>query len=221
MHCELDDSSDCGSCFSSQLLGHEHGLIGDGDFDNCGTLDSDNLTGVKRPVPESSAEPAETSEEQRCKRNSRSRGWVFTAHAEFDLAAAEKALHSLGSHLELRYGIVGCEIAPKTGRRHCQGYVYRGTKLSFKQISSALDESFGVHCYCAAARGDHEQNRDYCAKDGSFAEYGTLPRPGNRSDLGVIAKLIDQGATMTDVARSNPAAFIRYHGGLNVMNMMY
>lgn len=151
-------------------------------------------------------------------RDPRSRGWVFTAHV--DKAFTDEELHhaisTAGTTLELRYCIAGLEIAPSTGRLHYQGYLYRGGKLSFNQVSKCLDSCFSVHCYLAAARGDHEQNRDYCTKDGKYAEYGTLPRAGNRSDLAVIARMIDNGSTMKDVALSNPASYIRYHGGLNV-----
>lgn len=152
------------------------------------------------------------------KRNPQSRGWVVTANT--GKAFTDEELHELvsglGQELELRYCIFGLETAPSTGRIHYQGYLYRGGKLSFNQVSNCLDRAFGTHCYLAAARGDHAQNRDYCTKDGRFVEYGTLPRPGNRSDLGVIAKLMDDGATPREIATSNPASFIRYHGGINV-----
>lgn len=228
------------SNFSQELLG-----LGGGEFD---VRDDDGCVGVglgfdpvgrEEPVgrvdpvgreereasppvpgacPPIGAQPVPSS---RPRKNSQSRGWVFTANTgkAFSDSELHERITAAGQDLELRYCVCGRETAPKTGRLHYQGYLYRGGKLSFNQVSRALEKSFGVHCYVAAARGDHDQNRDYCTKDGNFVEYGSLPRQGNRSDLAVIAKMIDNGSSIKDIAMSNPASYIRYHGGLNVMFM--
>lgn len=107
-----------------------------------------------------------------------SRSFVFTVNTGEHFPDYQDRFSKVCSSFDCRYGIIGAETAPSTGRRHYQGYIYRGTRLPWSKVCAALKEAFGVHPYVAVAKGDHEQNRAYCAKEGAYFEYGDLPRAG-------------------------------------------
>lgn len=77
-----------------------------------------------------------------------------------------------------RYSIIGFEIAPTTGTKHIQGYVYFKNGILFKTFCKRMK-----HGRCEIARGTAEQNRVYCSKDGEYNEFGTMPMQGSRTDL--------------------------------------
>lgn len=64
------------------------------------------------------------------------------------------------------------------------------------------------------ARGTPDQNVAYCKKEGQFFESGVRMRQGKRSDLDEVTDIVRGGASMLDVARECPAAFIKYHCGI-------
>jgi len=107
-----------------------------------------------------------------------SRSFVFTVNTGEHFPDYQDRFSKVCASFDCRYGIIGAETAPSTGRRHYQGYIYRGTRLPWSKLCAALKEAFGVHPYVAVAKGDHEQNRAYCAKEGAYFEYGDLPRAG-------------------------------------------
>lgn len=102
----------------------------------------------------------------------RSQGHVFTVYDyadKLDLLAkiAEKAT----------YMVYGKEVCPDTGRLHLQGYVY----FNSKRLSGPMAKK--VKCWVRPARGNPEQNKGYCTKDGDYKEFGTLPKQGARNDI--------------------------------------
>lgn len=97
---------------------------------------------------------------------SRSRSYAFTLnnytgdHYTFITAYLQKA----------KYGIVGREVG-EMGTRHLQGYVYFQNAKSFNAIKKELPQ--GTHI--EKAKGNAEQNRTYCSKDGAYFECGICP----------------------------------------------
>lgn len=92
------------------------------------------------------------------------------------------------------YICAGKETCPKTGRMHYQMCVYRPSKFSLKQLQRAFPG-----CHAEKARGNFQQNYDYCTKDGKFAEYGERPHQGVRNDLSEIVALAPQISLKTAV----------------------
>lgn len=73
--------------------------------------------------------------------------------------------------------------------------------------------------HCSVARGNEQENRTYCTKDGDFEEYGHYDpeagKKGRRTDLEEIAARVAAGATSDEVAAEFPADYIRYHSGID------
>nr|WAE42874.1 MAG: replication associated protein [Cressdnaviricota sp.] len=120
---------------------------------------------------------------------SRSRGWCFTLN---NFTPEElTGFNSLGEGQE--YLVVGQEIGQE-GTPHLQGYVYYATLKSLKQM-----KVLSARAHWETAKGNGEQNRTYCIKEGHFVEFGVLPIAGKRTDLAEIKKKINEGASMGEL----------------------
>lgn len=78
--------------------------------------------------------------------------------------------------IDCRYHTYGREIAPTTGTRHLQGYICFVNPRSLTAIRTLLG------CHVEAARGNHQQAKDYSQKeDPDFFEEGEIPEdPADR-----------------------------------------
>ena len=72
------------------------------------------------------------------------------------------------------YGVFGYEEA-ETGTPHLQGYLV----LKQRNRVEWLKKRTAREIHWQAARGTHEQAANYCKKDGSFVEHGTIPIEDN------------------------------------------
>jgi len=104
----------------------------------------------------------------------RGRAWCFTANNYGDHGTI-----AILDEVECRYLCYGKEVCPTTGTPHLQGYVYYENARSKNAVVRQLP-----HCHVSAAKGDSLQNRNYCAKDGDFVEFGERPlTPRERGQL--------------------------------------
>lgn len=110
------------------------------------------------------------------------------------------------------YMCLGLEVAPTTGTPHVHVYFEFKSGKRFDTLKKAFPRA-----RIEAAKGNLDQCRMYCAKDGSFEEKGTPKRQGERTDLSRIAELIEEGATMREIAQADPANFIRYNRGIQAL----
>jgi len=110
------------------------------------------------------------------------------------------------------YACFQCEVAPETLTPHIQGYIYFKEKKSL----AFLKRTVNARAHYEAAAGTPQQNRTYCSKEGGtrFYEMGDIPTQGARNDLAVVAKMINEGSTMKNVAIEHPEAFIKFSTGL-------
>jgi len=112
---------------------------------------------------------------------------------------------------EIHYAIVGDEVAPTTGTRHLQGYVHFTQRARIRTVRNLI---VGGHVECA--RGSPQQNHEYCKKDGSFVEWGSLgdiPFQGKRSDFDKFKEwLLEQTTWPSDahIAANWTALYCRY-----------
>lgn len=117
----------------------------------------------------------------------------------------------------ISYYVIGMEVAPETGRPHLQGYVEWKNGKSLGACVASLGMP-GVHV--EVANGSPQQNRTYCTKDGDYVESGTISHQGARNDLVAVKEMIDQGASMRDVAEEHFSDFVRYSKGFQMYKRM-
>lgn len=105
----------------------------------------------------------------------RYRNFCFTVN---NASAADKeALQTLWDSGRLRYLCFGMETG-SSGTPHLQGYVCYGQ--NHKRTVVACRDDLGGRAHVEIARGSHSQASEYCKKDGSFVEHGTLPADDRR-----------------------------------------
>ena len=132
------------------------------------------------------------------------KNWCFTlnnwTHDERDL------LDALGSEGNgIRYLTYGEEVGAE-GTPHLQGYV----SFSARRTLSYVRRLLSLRAHYEVARGSPESNRDYCQKDGSFKEFGSLPGgQGQRNDLLNAVSAIKPGKRRREVLEEFPLAFAR------------
>jgi len=113
---------------------------------------------------------------------SRTRGWIFTVnnYSEQD----EHFIFNLSN--ESTFVVCGREVAPTTGTRHLQGFVYFANKKTFSGVRDLLPE--GAHVEPKSQHSSFRQCREYCTKDGDFYESGDLPMdPDRKGDAGKLS----------------------------------
>lgn len=108
------------------------------------------------------------------------------------------------------YVIIGKEIAPNTGTKHLQGYLYFKNARSFNSIVKKCSKWHLEIC-----KGNAQQNIDYCKKGGDYEEWGTPPKQGKRNDLNLIKDEIINGKKVDDLIIENPMVYHQYGRTLN------
>lgn len=112
------------------------------------------------------------------------------------------------------------EKCPDTGREHYQGYVSFKKTVTVGQVQTAL--SMGkIHVEVCR---DPKTAILYCQKqDTRIAgpwEAGQEVSQGKRSDLQDVYALVEQGASMKEIAIAHPTAVMKYHRGIGAIRHM-
>lgn len=150
----------------------------------------------------------------------RARGWCLTVNNW-----TIKHWCTLTRKIKYDYMIIGYEVAPKTGTKHLQVYLYNRNKVSKNTLKQALP-----HAHIEDALGTPKQNITYCSKGGIFLELGKQPvegkrgkpEQGKRTDLDRVKSIIDLGGTLHHVANLEFNAFCRYYKSFQkYMEMQY
>lgn len=97
-------------------------------------------------------------------KNARSRAWCFTLNNYTD----EELARVRG--VDCKYLIIGFEEGDE-GTPHLQGYVYFDNAKSFAAAKKAVSS----RAHLEEAKGNPQQNYEYCSKGGNFEEKGVLP----------------------------------------------
>jgi len=150
---------------------------------------------------------------------SRSRSWLFVINNWQD---HEPNVSDFLSGIECEYMCYQFEVAPTTGTRHVQGFVYFTNAVTLGGMRRRLRLQDGSYPHFEIARGTASQNRAYCSKEetrdpnsptdnGGFCERGSLPQQGQRTDIGRFVELARSGATIPDVLEECPQEFVKYH----------
>ena len=134
----------------------------------------------------------------------RSRGWCFTYWGEG--GDHENGIQgvlpdaSVYEGINCEYIIVGLERS-KEGWLHHQGYVYFKNAITRSSLNKKLPRGANNR----PAKGNAEQNFDYCSKESILIEDGTRPAQGERTDLDKIRELVKSSGKMRDVVDVAPS----------------
>lgn len=143
--------------------------------------------------------------------NSRSRDWILTINNPSD--QDKETFDKLGSlkSPQVLHWIYQLEKGEE-GTVHIQGCIRFKNAIILSTIKKIFPRAHleSAHSYPACIK--------YCSKEESRIEepkeWGVRPEMGRRKDLEALAEMIDSGASIKDVAQSDPSKFIRYHRGL-------
>lgn len=136
---------------------------------------------------------------------SQAKRWVFTINNYSDEDVAR--LNALGD--TVTYLVYGDEVG-ENGTPHLQGFVIfdRSTRFNLAK------ERIGANAHIEVTRGTSEQAANYCKKDGSFTEYGSLPQSqGKRSDWDKYREWVlelGRRPTRRELASTFPSLYARY-----------
>lgn len=120
---------------------------------------------------------------------SKSRSYCFTInnYTQEDINAV-KALKSV------QYLVYGFEVGEQ-GTQHIQGYVYFNNQVQFTSIKKKLPRA-----HIEKSKGNAQQNREYCIKQGNYVEEGEIPqRQGARNDIAEVREWVNQGKGMEEI----------------------
>lgn len=137
-----------------------------------------------------------------------SRTWCFTIN-NYTQADQERLLMLVPD--KATYLIYGRELG-ESGTRHLQGYVVFPAKKRMLGVKQLI----GNRSHLEAAKGSHEDNYQYCSKDGDYEEWGEKPinKQGSRSDLEAIRLKILRGDSILSIANDHFSDFVRYGRGI-------
>lgn len=112
----------------------------------------------------------------------------------------------------IRYAIFGKEVCPDSGREHLQGYVELERPMRRGQVQQLMGQ---LTMHMEPRRGTRTEAREYCQKDGDWAEIGRWRAggQGRRSDLAGACESIKRGATEIELANDHPTVLMRYSNG--------
>jgi len=129
-------------------------------------------------------------------------------------------------NLKIKFLMYGEEVAPTTGMPHMQGYVVFMNPRTLNGAIEAMNEFFFLvggcnnHPHVEIARGDYNQNLEYCSKGGSLRRFGEAPAQGKRTNLADISQMLQDGSSIKDIAIEMPDLFIRYNRGILAMQAL-
>lgn len=110
------------------------------------------------------------------------------------------------------YLIVGREVG-ESGTPHLQGYVEFKSQAAFSTLKRKFPE---VHW--EKRMGNAQQASDYCRKEGTVYESGTISvGQGRRTDLEALAEAVRDGMSISEVAQTDPVNFVKYSRGLQAL----
>jgi len=141
--------------------------------------------------------------------------WCFTLnnYVEDDVKLFES--------IECNYISCGREVGEK-GTPHLQGCITFATSKRLKALKKISPRANWSELYKDDKTGrplDLEGARNYCMK-GDFFVNDNRKKKGERTDLEDIYRMVDDGATTTEIAREHPGSFIRYYKGIERLQQL-
>lgn len=147
------------------------------------------------------------TEVKKTKHQGRSRRFTFTINNYTDNIIKHLDNDQFRTKYKITYLLYGNEIGEQ-GTPHLQGYV----ELKNGTTISALQKGYfsGIGAAIFVAKGNAQQNYEYCTKGGMFTEYGKFTKQGERNDLNKIKDEIIDGAKVDDIVMDRPMVYHQY-----------
>lgn len=135
------------------------------------------------------------------------RAWKFTINNP----EKEEDLHDVLK--DCRYAIWQLEKGAECGTLHYEGYVLFKNPVRFAAVKKLLPRA-----HLEPRKGTHEQAKKYCSKEETRVEgpweIGEEPQQGRRTDLEGLKQMVNEGATMEQIADEHFGSFLRYEKGI-------
>lgn len=128
--------------------------------------------------------------------------WCFTVNNP--LAYDEGVVSAWHPDLA-KYVVFGREVGEE-GTPHLQGYVQFKSKKRLTALKKLHKEA-----HWEVAKGNPQQNLDYCSKDGDFVELGESISQGNRSDLEAFKDAVKDGVVSFRQLREDHSSVFARH----------
>jgi len=106
----------------------------------------------------------------------------------------EDYIDSVAKHKHFRYAVIGDEVGEE-GTPHFQGYLELSEKITPKPLAELLPRANSEERI-----GTPLQAADYCKKDGQWTERGSMSRPGRRTDIEDIKRMVRDKRPMHEIA---------------------
>jgi len=151
---------------------------------------------------------------------SKSRAWCFTLQFSPDGPSTPLALITIlrVKLPSLAYVIAGLEVAPTTGQKHFQGFLYLAHPVGMKTLKNCPILA-PAHLEVKSVHSTFNQAASYCEKEGNFEQWGV--RPMDKEDKGKKSK--EQWDQIVRLAMSNevdkigteyPSIFVSHYNSL-------
>lgn len=131
-----------------------------------------------------------------------SKTWMYTLNNW-----TEEELEQLKGLEDVNKHVCGSEVGEEKGTPHLQGRITFKKEYTFslwKKLNKRLSVRVAKYVDC-----------DYERKEGNILiDIDNRKKKGDRTDMTDIYEKLDEGATVTDIAREYPGQFIRYHRGI-------
>ena len=101
---------------------------------------------------------------------------------------------NLVRHRHFRYAVIADEVGAE-GTAHFQGYLELTEKITPRPLAELLP---GAHS--KERRGTPLEAAEYCKKDGNFIEEGTLSKPGRRTDIEAVKRMVKAKRSMSEIS---------------------
>lgn len=136
----------------------------------------------------------------------RSRNFCFTSFKIIDLEPVYEEYRDI-----IRYLCYGEEICPKTNKKHLQGWIQFRNPKDLRPAQKILKMG---KIHMEMCNGSEYSNDKYCTKDGKYKKFGKFKSQGFRTDLEIIKKNIESGASLTEIIQDNFSMYCRYRNGI-------
>jgi len=166
--------------------------------------------------PRISGNTSSLSDPPRSRAGDRYRNFVFTLNNWTE----EEYLWITTTFAE-KYAPTWMIVAKETGEEgtpHLQGAVILGTQRAFSTIK--MWPGFR-RAHLERMCGRPLDSKIYCSKQDLHPfEIGDLPSPGKRNDLALAVQAIEEGRTLSELARSDGAAVVKFYKGLTMLRSL-